>query len=72
MAKCKNCGKQIEPDVEVCPHCGSEVTKGFNATPWIMLAIVIYVIAEIIVGRTVGVEPKKETPNEVESNVTTR
>ncbi|MGB5964648.1 MAG: hypothetical protein WBF77_04145 [Sulfurimonadaceae bacterium] len=65
MAKCKNCGKQIEPDVEVCPYCDAEVKKGFYATPWIMLAIVIYVIAEIFAGRTVGVEPKSTTPEEV-------
>ena len=65
MATCKNCGKHIEPDVEVCPYCDAKVTKGFNATPWIMLALVIYVIAEIFAGRTVGVEPKSETPEEI-------
>jgi len=63
MTKCKNCGEQIEADAKVCPHCDAEVKKGFYATPWIMLAIVIYVIAEIFAGRTVGVAP-------VESNVT--
>ena len=55
MTKCKNCGKEIEADAKVCPHCDAEVKQGFYATPWIMLAIVIYVVAELIVGRTVGV-----------------
>ena len=61
MEKCKNCGKHIEPDVEVCPYCDAKVARGFNATPWIMLAIVIYVIAEIFAGRTVGVVPENNT-----------
>ena len=65
MTKCKNCGEQIEADVKVCSHCGAEVKKGFYATPWIMLAIVIYIIAELIVGRTVGVVPKSDTGTEV-------
>ena len=65
MTKCKNCGEQIEPDAKVCPHCGTEVKRGFYATPWIMLAIVIYIVAEIFAGRTVGVEPKSENSTEV-------
>ncbi len=65
MTKCKNCGEQIEADAKVCPHCGAEVKKGFFATPWIMLAIVIYVIAELLAGRTVGVEPKNDAATEV-------
>ncbi len=65
MAICKNCGEQIEPDVEACPYCDAKVTRGFYATPWIMLAIVIYVIAEIFAGRTVGVEPERENTKEV-------
>ncbi len=65
MITCKNCGKEIEDDVKVCPHCGAEVKKGFYATPWIMLAIVIYVIAELLAGRTVGVAPEKGSATEV-------
>ena len=65
MTKCKNCGGQIEADTKVCPHCGAEVKKGFYATPWIMLAIVIYVIAELVVGRTVGVAHESNTTTEV-------
>jgi len=65
MTKCKNCGEQIEDDAKVCPHCGAEVKQGFYATPWIMLAIVVYVVAELIVGRTVGVAPKSDTATEV-------
>lgn len=65
MTKCKNCGEQIEVDAKVCPHCGAEVKKGFYATPWIMLAIVIYIVAEIFAGRTVGVEPKSDAATEV-------
>jgi len=62
---CENCGKKLEADAEVCPHCDTKVTKGFNGTPWIMLAIVIYVIAEIFAGRTVGVEPEPGALKEV-------
>ena len=65
MTTCKNCGEQIEADVKVCPHCGAEVKKGFYATPWIMLAIVIYIVAEILAGRTVGVAPKHDVATEV-------
>ncbi len=65
MAKCKKCDNNIDPDAKVCPHCGAEVPKGFNATQWIMLAIVIYVVMELLVGRTVGVEPRSEPAAEV-------
>lgn len=65
MTKCNNCGKQIEKDAKVCPHCDAEVSRGFFATPWIMLAIVIYVIAELLANRSVGVAPEKAAPTEV-------
>ena len=65
MTKCKSCGEEIEDDAKVCPHCDAEVKKGFFATPWIMLAIVIYIVAEIFAGRTVGVAPKSDTATEV-------
>ncbi len=58
MEICKQCGEKIEKEAETCPHCGGKIEKGFFATPWIMLAIVIYVVMEIIAGRTVG--PKEE------------
>jgi len=25
MAKCVNCRKQVDDDVEVCPHCGQNL-----------------------------------------------
>ncbi len=65
MMKCKNCGEQIEADAKVCSYCDAEVNKGFYATPWIMLAIVIYVIAELLAGRTVGVAPADENATEI-------
>ncbi len=65
MTKCKSCGKEIEADAKVCHHCGAEVKKGFYATPWIMLAIVIYIIAELFAGRTVGVAPESDIATEV-------
>ena len=65
MTTCKNCDEQIEADVKVCPHCDAEVKKGFYATPWIMLAIVVYVVTELIVGRTVGEVPKSDLATEV-------
>jgi len=65
MATCSSCGKHIEPEAEVCPYCEAPVSRGFNATPWIMLAIVIYVIAEIFAGRSVGVAPAEKTNKEV-------
>jgi len=43
------------------PHCDTDLFKGFFALPWIVLAIVIYVVMEILAGRTVGPELKNET-----------
>lgn len=28
LTKCKECGKEISKDAEVCPHCGKKVKKG--------------------------------------------
>jgi RNA polymerase subunit RPABC4/transcription elongation factor Spt4 len=63
MDICRKCGEKIEKGSDTCPHCGAEIEKGFFATPWIILAIVIYVVMEILAGRTVG--PKPEAQDEI-------
>ena len=64
MEICRKCGEKVEKEADTCPHCGAKIEKGFFATPWIILAIVIYVVMEIIAGRTVG--PKSEPTTETQ------
>ncbi len=63
--KCKKCGEEISAHEQVCPSCGEEVSQGFNAKPWIILAIIILVIMEILVGRGPGAETKSEPAVEI-------
>ncbi len=65
MKTCKKCGEEITADEKVCPSCGTEVPQGFNAKPWIILAIIILVIMEILLGRGPGAETKSEPTVEV-------
>jgi rRNA maturation endonuclease Nob1 len=32
MAKCITCGKEVDDDAEVCPHCGVDLTEPIVTT----------------------------------------
>ncbi|MDX1296595.1 MAG: hypothetical protein R3302_10005 [Sulfurimonadaceae bacterium] len=68
MEMCRKCGETFEKGAEVCPHCGAKVEKGYFATPWIILAVVIYVVMEILAGRTVGPKPEPVQETQVEQS----
>ncbi len=63
--KCKKCGTDMTSDEKVCPSCGAEVPQGFNARPWIFLAIIILVLMEIMMGRGTGSENNVEPTTEI-------
>jgi RNA polymerase subunit RPABC4/transcription elongation factor Spt4 len=71
MEMCRKCGEKFEKGAEVCPHCGAEVPKGYFATPWIILAVVIYVVMEILAGRTVGPKPEPVPEPQIEQPAST-
>lgn len=72
MEMCRKCAEKFEKGAEVCPHCGAKVEKGYFATPWIILAVVIYVVMEILAGRTVGPKPEAVPATEIEQAATER
>lgn len=66
MEMCRKCGEKFEKGADTCPYCGAKVEKGYFATPWIILAVVIYVVMEILAGRTVGPKPEPVPKTPVE------
>lgn len=43
LVKCKECKKEISTKAELCPHCGTKVTKRTSAFTWIVLVILILI-----------------------------
>lgn len=63
--KCEKCGTDMTSDEKKCPFCGAQVSQGFNARPWIFLAIIILMVMEILVSRGTGTESSNEPETEI-------
>ncbi len=55
LIKCKECGKSISKNAEVCPYCGEPLPKKKKTSLWIWLIILM------IIGYVAGDKNKGET-----------
>ncbi len=55
LIKCKECGKQISENAEICPHCGEPVPKKKKTSMWTWLLILL------IIGYVIGNKDRGET-----------
>ena len=48
LTKCKECGKEISKDAEICPHCGKKIKKGNLFLKIVGLIFIIGFIGNLI------------------------
>lgn len=47
LIKCKECGKEISSEAEVCPHCGKKIDEGNMFSKLVGILVILGAIGSI-------------------------